>query len=152
MATQKEALTEAEKKARKAEADRRYREKKKAEKEAAAAASTATTATIEPVEAQETPEPVIAPKKARKAKPATEATDTKAEKALLEDVEIVLTDPLRIFFSKKMEEAKSQLLKPGKQVKLEDTGKTHVTEDGRTVKVFRFRRGTKRVYYAVDPK
>lgn len=146
-----QALTEAEKKARKAEADKRYREKKKAEKAAAKVEQVEAVATPEVIEVIEVIETSKA-KKVKKTKTEKEETASKPEKSLLQDVEIVLTDPLRIFFSQKMEETKSQLLKAGKQVKLEDTGKTRVTEDGRTVKVFRFRRGKKRVYYAVDPK
>jgi hypothetical protein len=67
-------------------------------------------------------------------------------------VSIVLKKPLRIFFSQKLDPEQSQMLKPGKEVTLEDTGRTHINEDGKAVKVFRFRRGAKRVYYAIEPK
>jgi len=130
----KATLSPEEKKARKAAADKRYREKKKAEALAAQAAASKP-----------------ASKKAVKAAPAVEIQAKAAEKALAEDVSIVLKKPLRIFFSQKLDPEQSQMLKPGKEVTLEDTGRTHVNEDGKTVKVFRFRRGAKRVYYAIEP-
>lgn len=130
----KATLSPEEKKARKAAADKRYREKKKAEALAAQAVATKVV------------------KAAKKETPNVEAKTQTSEKALAQDVSVVLKKPLRIFFSQKLDPEQSQMLKPGKEVTLEDTGRTHVNEDGKTVKVFRFRRGAKRVYYAVDPK
>jgi len=130
----KATLSPEEKKARKAAADKRYREKKKAEALAAQAVATKVV------------------KAAKKETPNVEAKTQTSEKALAQDVSVVLKKPLRIFFSQKLDPEQSQMLKPGKEVTLEDTGRTHVNEDGKTVKVFRFRRGAKRVYYAIEPK
>ena len=127
----KATLSTEEKKTRKAAADKRYREKKKAEALAAQAAKPATK---------------------EDAKPAKTVETKVIEKALAHDVNIVLKKPLRIFFSQKLDPEQSQMLMPGKKVTLEDTGRTHINEDGKAVKVFRFSRGTKRVYYAIKPK
>jgi len=128
----KATLSTEEKKARKAAADKRYREKKKAEALAAQAAAK--------------------PADKKASKPAKTVEAKAIEKALAHDVNIVLKKPLRIFFNQKLDTEQSQILKPGKEVTLEDTGRTHINEDGKTVKVFRFRRGAKRVYYAIEPK
>jgi hypothetical protein len=132
----KTKLTDAEKKAKKAEADKRYREKKKAE-QAASKAPVAKKAAKAPT--------------AEKA-PAKKAAATKAEKDMEKDVTMVLKKDLRIFFSKKLDPAQSQVLKAGKEITLEETGRTVNNEAGKPVKLFRFRRGAKRVYYAVEPK
>ena len=136
----KATLSTEEKKARKAAADKRYREKKKAEALAAQAA-------IKPAAKK-----AAKPAAKKDAKPAKTVETKVIEKALAHDVNIVLKKPLRIFFSQKLDPEQSQMLKPGKEVTLEDTGHTHINEDGKAVKVFRFRRGAKRVYYAIEPK
>ena len=132
----KTKLTDAEKKAKTAEADKRYREKKKAE-QAASKAPVAKKAAKAPT--------------AEKA-PAKKAAAAKAEKDMEKDVTMVLKKDLRIFFSKKLDPAQSQVLKAGKEITLEETGKTVENDNGKKVKLFRFRRGAKRVYYAVEPK
>lgn len=91
---------------------------------------------------------------AKKATPvkAIKASKEAETKAIAKDVDVVLSKPLRIFFNQNFEEAQSQMLKAGQEIKLEDTGKTHVNEAGKAVKVFRFRRGVKRVYYTLGTK
>lgn len=92
-----------------------------------------------------------APKKAAPAKTVKAGKEAET-KAIAKDVAVVLNKPLRIFFNQNFDESQSQMLKAGQEINLEDTGKTHVNEAGKTVKVFRFRRGVKRVYYTLGTK
>ena len=135
----KTKLTDAEKKAKKAEADKRYREKKKAEATKAAPAAK---------KASPKKDAPVAKKAAAKPAKASNAD----EKAIAKDVTMVLKKDLRIFFNKKLDPTQSQVLKAGKEITLEETGSTVQNDDGKIVKLFRFRRGAKRVYYAVEPK
>jgi glucan-binding YG repeat protein len=135
----KTKLTDAQKKAKKAEADKRYREKKKAEATKAAPAAK---------KASPKKDAPVAKKAAAKPAKASNAD----EKAIAKDVTMVLKKDLRIFFNKKLDPTQSQVLKAGKEITLEETGSTVQNEDGKAVKLFRFRRGAKRVYYAVEPK
>lgn len=124
-------LSAEQKKANKAAADKAYRERKKAE-------ALKATAKAKP-----------APKKAK----AVIATPAVAQAK--KDAEVVMLTPkkpLRIYFSQRIEPKQSQISPEGVEIKLVDTGRTHVNEAGKTVKIFRFRKGIKRTYYVVDLK
>ncbi len=109
----KSVLTEEERKARKSEADKAYRERKKAEKLAAeAAAQEAQTSTPEVV--------AVAPK--AKAETKTETSDSPKAQKVIESFTKTFGFPVRLYWNRKIEEDNSSCARPNTELTFEKIG------------------------------
>lgn len=121
-------MTEAEKKAKKAEADKRYREKKKAEKLAAMANST-DAPVVKEVKAKATKE-AKAPKTSSKTQP----------KEVVEKFTKTFGFPVRLYWNLRLEKENSSCAKAGTELEFEQ-----INEDGEK-KIYRVRRGKRNFF------
>lgn len=121
-------MTEAEKKAKKAEADKRYREKKKAEKLAAMANST-DAPVVKEVKAK-APKEAKAPKTSSKTQP----------KEVVEKFTKTFGFPVRLYWNLRLEKENSSCAKAGTELEFEQ-----INEDGEK-KIYRVRRGKRNFF------